>query len=152
MRYMRGLLLVLMLGALAACQPANKNSPFPHISLNNFGPTTVKAGNVSDTVFLAFDFTDGDGDLNSSTFVKLIDSRDSSVRNYPFATIDPSLIDPDRGLEGICYVKIQAAGLVIRTDSVHFEKGDTLSYTTYITDAAGNESNRLNTPQLIIRP
>ena len=137
----------------AACQKNNNNSPYPQISLKGFAPDSVKSGLFSDTSFIQISFFDGDADLTTSSMVKVVDSRSTSdTINLPFPAVDPALLDPTIGEEGTCFIKIEAAILKIRTDSVHNGKGDTLKFTLHVIDAAGHESNRVTTPNLYIRP
>jgi hypothetical protein len=117
----------------------------------------VRAGLFSDTAYLYFEYTDGDGDLgkdpNSTSAIFLMDSRDSTVRQYPFPIIEAEEAhDPAYGMSGDCLVNIQAATLIPRPDTLHMTKGDTVRFTTYIVDEAGHESNRFTTPNLYIRP
>lgn len=140
----------------AACQKSGKNSPYPQISFKYLTPDSVKAGLFSDTAYFAFDFYDGDGDIGTSdrsTTIYMIDSRDSSLRRYPFPYLsDPEAHDPNKGTEGSCLVILQGATLIPRPDSLHTNFGDTVRFSTYIIDDAGNESNRFTTPNLYIRP
>jgi hypothetical protein len=159
-----GLLILLVLtGLFAACQKSANNSPYPQISFKYLIPDSVKAGLFSDTTFLAFDYSDGDGDLGSPTKqgqtpppptnIYLIDSRDSAKYTYSFPVIeDEAAHDPQNGMSGTCQIILQAATLIPRPDTLHTQNGDTLQYTVYIVDEAGHESNRFTTNKLYIRP
>lgn len=148
---------VIMLAA--ACSKKNNNSPYPQITLTTFIPGSVKAGSDKDTVKLFYKFFDGDGDLGVSptptnnSLIILKDSRhtDDSLLYY-MPSIDPSFVDPQKGLEGSSFVRIYASFLSLRPDSVHTNGGDTLTFSMYVLDNAGNKSNVITTPQLILTP
>ena len=146
-------MICLLLLFAAACQKNNNSSPYPQISLKGFAPDSVKSGLFSDTSFIQLSFFDGDADLTENARVKVVDSRSpADTLNFPFPAVDPALLDPTVGEEGTCFIKIQAAILKIRTDTLHNGKGDTLKFTVHVIDVAGHESNRVTTPNLYIRP
>lgn len=156
------LILLAMTGLFAACQKSANNSPYPQISFKYLIPDSVRAGLSSDTTFLAFDYTDGDGNLGSPskngstpppTNIYLIDSRDSVKYTYNFPVVeDEAAHDPRYGMSGTCQIILQAATIIPRLDSLHLTKGDTVQYEVYLVDEAGNESNRFTTSKLYIRP
>jgi hypothetical protein len=141
----------------AACTKTNNNSPYPQISITTFIPDSVKAGSDKDTVKLFYKFTDGDGDLGVSetptnnSLIVLKDSRNTDSLLYYMPSIDPSYIDPAKGMEGNSVVFIYASLLTLRPDSAH-AAGDTLTFSMYVLDNAGNKSNTVTTPQLLLRP
>ncbi len=155
-----GLFILLVMTVLfAACQKSANNSPYPQITFKYLTPDSVAAASPRDTVYLGFDYTDGDGDLgnpghNPASYIYLIDSRDTSMKqNYPFPDVtDAAAHDPQYGMSGSCLVLIQAATLIPRSDTLHTNQGDTVQFTTYIVDEAGHESNRFLTPKIYIRP
>ncbi|XZF12885.1 hypothetical protein ACTHGU_13950 [Chitinophagaceae bacterium MMS25-I14] len=141
-----------------ACQ--KKGSPFsiiPFITYEGMRSDSVKAGSSKDSVTITFHFTDGDADLghsinDTSKDIYVTDSRDTTqVLSFNFPSIDPSLENPDKGIEGDCTFSIPAAFMQAR-DSVHQVTGDTLHYSIYIKDIAGHNSNRINTPDIYLRP
>jgi hypothetical protein len=149
-RYIASILAVALL--FAACQK-NNVSKIPHIALTLFSPDSMTV-NI-DTCFIQFSLVDGDGDIgnNSPSQIYLKDSRFDSAgfQPTPFPDIDPTIEDPNKGLEGTCtfYPVPQP---VPRSDSNHLANGDTLFYEMYIMDRAGHESNHVTTHTLIIRP
>lgn len=144
-----GILLICPLLLIAACQSKNNNTPYPQITLKGVSPETVKAESVSDSLFISFDFFDGDGDISEASPIKLVDSRTNDSIFYYFPKIDPSIIDPATGIQGTTLVKIQAAILHLRADSAHAER-DTFQYKISIRDNAGNQSNTVTTPNIYL--
>lgn len=144
---------------IAACSKTNNNSPYPQITLTGFLSDSVQAGSDKDTVKLFYSFFDGDGDLGVSetpannSLIILKDSRhaDDSLLYY-MPSIDPAYVDKQKGLEGNSFVRIYASLLTLRSDSVHTNFGDTLTFSMYVLDNAGNKSNVITTPPLILRP
>lgn len=148
------ILLWLCLGVLGSCRKASENSRIPHISWLGMSTDQVRSGQVSDTVFLHFALRDGDGDLGrrDEYDIFLIDSRDTTGAELGFALppIPNEIVNPRTGVEGDCQLGIDAARFLILRDD--FPDGDSLYYTLYIRDRAGNESNRLETPTIYILP
>lgn len=128
-------------------------SKIPQISLIAFYPTDSMRVNV-DTVYLAFNITDGDGDIGNDTtsVIYLKDNRfeDQGFVKTPFPQIDPSIQDPTKGLQATC-IFFPEPKPTPRLDSVHMATGDTFHYEFYIKDRAGNESNHIVTNKMIIR-
>lgn len=160
----KGLLVLGVLTTLfAACQKSSNNSPYPQISFKSLTPDSVIAGSSTGGVQLSFDYMDGDGDLGSpvkpgqtpppDTYIYLIDSRDSAKRRYLFPEIsNEDAHNTKDGITGNFVVSIFASTLIPRLDTLHFTKGDTVKFTTYIVDEAGHESNRFTSPNIYIRP
>jgi hypothetical protein len=72
---------------------------------------------------------------------------------YFFPAIDQSIEDPKKGIEGTCYfLFIGAAAITPRTDSLHTALGDTTHFEVYIMDRAGDTSNHIITPMIIVKP
>lgn len=145
-----GLLAFLSL-TLLSCEK-NTVSKIPLISLTGFEPQSGYIHVNVDTAFIRFTLIDGDADIagDSSSSIHFRDSRYDYFTTNPFPTIDPSIEDPKKGLEGICdfYPFPQP---IPRLDSLHRTTGDTLYYEIYITDRAGHESNHLITPTFVIK-
>lgn len=157
MKHWRGILVLAGLtGFLAACQKSANNSPYPQISLISLTPDSLQAASSEDTAYILFKFFDGDGDLavsqtvlNDSRFI-VRDNRNGDSLEYDLPSIDPSLVDPDKGVEGTTLVKIQAAFLSLRPDTAHTLR-DTTTFTFRVIDNAGHESNSVTTPRLILK-
>lgn len=147
-----GLVLIAAL-TLASCEK-NTTSKIPQISLIAFLPDTMMRVNV-DTAFIEFSLVDGDADIGDDTAsgIFLKDSRFESLgflrTDFPY--IDPGTEDPNKGMQGtVLFIPVPQP--VPRSDSVHFNTGDTLTYEMYVTDRAGHTSNHITTHAMIIRP
>jgi len=122
-------------------------------------PDSIKAGSSADTLFIYFDFKDGDADLgnkdpNGKDYdIYFNDKRfDSGYQGYFFPSIDPGIEDASLGISGTGVFKMLAANIAPRGDSIHKNFGDTTYYEIYIKDRAGNMSNHITTPLVYIRP
>jgi len=141
---------------VAACNKDEELSPVPSILLQALEPREVKAAS-QDTVFLQFRFTDGDGDLGVDRTtgrydIYLKDRRNDDTLFYTLPDIPDETRDAVTGaLKGTATVLIQTAFLLPR-DSLHAVTGDTLSYEFWIEDRAGNQSNKVITPEIFLLP
>jgi len=124
-------------------------------------PDSVQSGSPTDTVFIAFSFSDGDADLgnnpNDTIYdVYLRDSRydtpGSTFTGYFFPPIDQTIENPDNGISGTAVFKQLAAFLLPRQDSNHIKNGDTLYFELYIRDRAGHNSDTIKTTNLYLLP
>jgi hypothetical protein len=147
-----------ILGGVSSCRKSDK-SPIPYIELISLSPDTIKSGSLVDTLFLTFNFADGDGDLgndivNGDYDVYLRDSRDSAidVLRYPFPPIPDDARDPIDGIKGTGAIALYGSTLLVRQDTVHKFSGDTLTYQMWILDRAKHMSNVIITPPIYIRP
>lgn len=139
-------ILALVAVTFGACTK-NKGSKIPSIGEVSVFPQTVRAGVPNDTVFISFKVADGDGDLGQAPSsgkydIYLRDKRTDSIIGYYFPEIPKEIADGKDGVDGNCTVIINAAFLQLRPDHPEL---DTLQYEIYITDKAGNESNRITT-------
>ena len=143
-----------------ACKKAS-NSPIPYIEFIKLSPDTAKGGSPKDTLFLTFNFSDGDGDLGNDPAqgnydVFLRDSRDSliDVLHFPFPEIPADAIDPVDGINGSGSIALipSAINLIPRQDTLHKFHGDTLTYQMWIKDKAQNMSNVVTTTPIYLRP
>ncbi|MES2702513.1 MAG: hypothetical protein V4649_07735 [Bacteroidota bacterium] len=150
-RYFVPFLLVLVV-AFSSCEKKTM-SKIPLITLSYFGPGQIKVN--TDTAFLKFTLQDGDADLgqdqnNIDYDIYIKDARyDSTYIPYYFPEISPDIKDPKKGLEGSCIFKFTPDMIVPRFDSLH-KNSDTTSFEIYIMDRAGNKSNHIITPQIIV--
>ncbi len=133
----------------------NTVSKIPYITLTAFLPDTVMKAN-RDTCFIIFSLRDGDADIagigDTVSQIYYIDSRDTNtILKNIFPDVDPKVEDPKKGITGSCIFYPDPIP-VPRSDSLHLATGDTFHYRLYIKDRAGNKSNEIVTPQMIIRP
>jgi hypothetical protein len=145
----RHLLIALAIVAGFASCTKNNVSKIPHIALKSFGPQQIR---TIDTAVLTFSLVDGDADLGADDgkdiFVK--DRRFESIGfvPYTFPAIVDDIKDPKKGLEGECIFAFPAL-IYPRTDTAHAHS-DTTSFEVYIVDRAGNKSNIITTPDIIV--
>ncbi len=131
--------------SIAACLNPPDYSPIPAITFDSLSATSARVGHDSITFFIGF--TDGDGDLGSANVPNLFftDSR----TGYPDSFKVPSLT-PDGNVKAI-------SGTIAYTFSTFSctppqnRQFDTLHYTIYVEDRAGNKSNEVLTPEIILQ-
>jgi hypothetical protein len=114
------------------------------------------SNSLADSLLLTFSFTDGDGDLGSddSVGVYIKDGRDGFDKPpYKIPYINPQ--GAGNGISGEISIRLN-------TTCCTFANGyppcsvvpnvpyDTLTYQVYIRDRAGNESNVIETPQILL--
>jgi len=137
----RSLQIVSILLFLLSC---NQNKYVPQIALEEVGPDTVVA--LEDSIYMRISFYDKDGDLgenftdDKNLFV--IDSRLNLAHEYRISNIVP----------GGAEVPIQGE-LEWTIPSVYIANGNTsqkVSYSIYVVDRAGNQSNILETQEIRI--
>lgn len=154
------LLLLVSITILAigsSCNKSGGNSPIPYIEFRGLSPDSIRS-NSFDTAYLAFHFSDGDGDLGNDATkgeydVFLRDLRDANfdTMKYAFPKIPADAIDPIDGVSGYGVVAILGNTLAPRQDSIHYLQ-DTVVFEMWVKDKAQNRSNIIRTTPLIIRP
>ena len=129
---------------------------FSHLSKN----TMVQSFNNSDTVYMTVSFTDGDGDLGTqddSLDIFLTDTRlDAGPLKYklPFVPLQGT----GNGISGDITVLLPATCCIFPNNIAppcdnsvsDLYPTDTMTYEVFIRDRAGNESNRIETDEIII--
>ncbi len=143
--------------AFFSCQKNNNVSKIPQIGLIYFGSGegTDSMRLNFDTAFLKFSIVDGDADLGVGTHADIFikDFRyDTGYVGYSFPTIDQTIEDPKKGIQGTCTFEFLPDILTSRSDSLHMATGDTTHFEVYIEDRAGNQSNHIVTGPIIMRP
>ena len=133
--------------SLESCLNPPEYDVVPQITLMNTSP--LELNQQSDSLTIQFSFTDGDGDLGlktteSGSNVCLFDSRlaNNFCYEYRIPYIEP------RG-----NVKAISGDVSIVVPSITCIPGhltDTLQYRIQITDRAGNLSNSITTPKIIL--
>ena len=118
-------------------------SPIPEITFDSLSSRFAVAGKDSIKFFIGF--TDGDGDIGSSTVPNLffLDSRTGYTDSFKIPNLTP---------EG----NVKAISGTIAYDQTAFncipgKLFDTLYYTIYIEDRAGNKSNLVTTPEILLQ-
>jgi hypothetical protein len=136
---------------MASCLNPPDYPTVPHIEFDSLTKTFVKGAEIGgqvvpDSIIFFISFTDGDGDLgpignDSAENLFFRDNRTGFV--YPFQF---PYITPDGNIKDI-------SGTIAYTLSPFFcnpgKTIDTLSYTIYIRDRAGNFSNEVTSPDIV---
>jgi hypothetical protein len=140
-------LCLLFLFIFIGCTQKSDEPPFsikPEIRFVKMNPQTVVAGR--DSVTFQIEYQDGDGDLGDSTAdaqnLFLTDTRINAVYPYRIPRIVPS--DNKVPIKGSFTFSLPNTFL---TDSVPSQQ---TTFTIRIRDRAGNDSNTLTTPTLMI--
>lgn len=143
---------------ISSCIQPPGFSVIPHIEFVALTKHTMEQSAFqTDSLWITFNFTDGDGDLgNKDTFnVFLIDNRDGFVANKYTIPVIPEEASGN-GIKG-------EVSLLLYTTCCYYSNGfppcepnpaeplDTLSYDIYITDRAGNQSNIITTDPIILQ-
>lgn len=142
------LLAISLLGLAATCVNPPEYSEVPAIFDAKVDRTLAKPG--TDSIIVAFTFQDGDGDLgnderDSTINAYLIDARTGFPYNYQIPYINQR--GNNKAISGTIWITIDPFTFSCRPNRPDF---DTLAYEIYIIDRAGNESNRLITPSIIL--
>lgn len=147
-----GLGLIVMLILTNGCIKLNNFPPTPVITFKSLSTTEVKQGVTP--IKIIFKFTDGDGDLgltqqDTSKDVLILDIRQGSPA-FPPIQYDYRMpyVTPEGNNKSISgEVEIDIPNTFCRPGLVV----DTLRYSIQIKDRAGNKSNTLETPSIIVR-
>lgn len=137
----------------------SSNSPIPYFELIRLSPDTVNSKSTSDTVYITFHFSDGDGDLGNDPArneydLYLADDRpeiDDTLRFF-FPEIPTDAIDPVDGITGEGALAVGGSLIRLRADTLHQNNGDTVRYSMWIRDKAGNISTPFRLPPVYIKP
>ncbi len=143
-------LLVLLSSILmaASCVTPPEYSDIPEIAFDSINVAQATPG--IDSIVVAFTFQDGDGDLgaaegDTSINAYLVDRRTNFAYNYQIPFINER--GNNKAISGTIWITVQSFSFSCRPNRPLF---DTLSYEVYIIDRAGNESNRITTPDIVL--
>lgn len=138
---------------LSACNKANSGTvdKVPSIYFTSLSADSLQASSEQ-TLDINFNFSDGDGDLGNKASsgnydIYTRDVRNDSMINYFFPQALPSVIEAGKGVSGSCALTIDAAFIEL---SPNRPLHDTLRLEIYIKDRAGNQSNRIITPNIYL--
>ena len=140
------LLGILFIGGMlfSGCKPEDVTDPVPTISLINVTPTTITA--LSDSIHFEIFYTDGDGDLGENNpdveNLFIVDPRIGS--EYPFRIPQLSPDGATITIQGTLTVSLSNVGI---TDG---SSEQAVTFSVYVKDRAGNESNRVDSPVVTI--
>ena len=143
---------------MSSCLDAPDYPDEPQITFLNLSKTVLKQGSLfEDSTFVRFEFTDGDGDLGDEEQVNIFlkDQRDTSDN---FTTFKIPFIPEEGAGNGIS----GEITLLLYTSCCIYENGqapctinnaettDSLVYDLFIEDRAGNPSNQITLPPIIL--
>lgn len=122
--------------------------PEPEIEFKSVSATQIVPG--TDSLVVEIGFQDGDGDLgvkdgDSTLNAFLIDNRTGFPYSYQIPFVNPR--GNSKSISGTIWITVDPFALNCRPNRPNF---DTISYEVYIVDRAGNESNRVQTPDIIL--
>lgn len=152
--------LIMMVFIYSSCKGDDKKvfPDEPQIYHQSTIPNMVNVFDSTAFTTIVFQFTDGDGDIGrdpqeEEMNIFLKDSRDTTQEDYsysyPFPYIAPN-IRPKGGLEGTVSVNLGRQYYPPR-DSLHIALGkDTMFWSIYIMDNAGNKSNIIQSDTIFI--
>lgn len=158
---MRYLLVILFSNiVLWSCSTPPDYPDEPVITFERISKDTLRQSDLNiDSLFLTFSYTDGDGDLgfsdsDTSQSIFVIDSRTGFIQDrYKLPEI------PDQGTANGIFGEVK---LMLYTTCCLFPQGippcsrpqayptDTVTFEVYMVDRAGNHSNTITTPPIIL--
>ncbi|MEL6625663.1 MAG: hypothetical protein AAFQ83_20880 [Bacteroidota bacterium] len=135
--------LILWTGCKQDELPGDILSPIPQISLIDISPTSVQA--LDDEIRFEVQYQDGDGDLGSSDDAKNLFIQDVRIDN-PHA-FHLQQLAPDEANVPIQGTFVVTLPFTILTDNAAEQN---VSFEIYVVDRAGNQSNILTTPEIVV--
>jgi hypothetical protein len=152
------LLIIGMIVLVCQCATPPNYPDEPVITFKSISRNYLKqnSNSLADSLLLVFSFTDGDGDLgsNDSVGIYIKDGRDGFEKPpYKIPYINPQ--GTGNGISGEISIRLN-------TTCCTFDNGyppcsvipnvpyDTLTYQVYIRDRAGNKSNQIETPPILL--
>lgn len=149
----------ILLAGLLSCVKAPHFDVVPKIDFVSLSKDTMRQGlNQQDSIIVTFHFEDGDGDIGRMT-----DSNENNVFVYDTRTgqLDNSFGIPfvppqgsSNGIEGEVHIKLYSTCCIYPVGdpcvpSTEYPT-DHVSYEIHITDRAGNSSNVITTPDILL--
>lgn len=136
-----------------SCKTKTCDSNVPEISFKNFDKSVIEecspaSQGTCDSLIMYITFTDCDadigfpkGDKNNDLFVT--DSRTDSVTVFKIP-----YVNPEKGIKELTgEIRVRIPTMTCRPIGLSF---DTVAYTIQIMDRAGNMSNKIITPDILI--
>ncbi len=141
----RNLVLVFLVSvALVACKKADEIGPIPEIEFVSVTPGNVQE--YADSLVVTIKYRDGDGDLGENTSGAenffLADSRNNVIYKFRIPQLAPdnsSII-----IEGNLNVTLANTAIIDGSNS------QTFTYSIYVKDRAGNQSNTVVTSPVTV--
>ncbi|MEM6347569.1 MAG: hypothetical protein AAF927_27020 [Bacteroidota bacterium] len=116
----------------------------PEIELLDVSPIAVQA--FKDSIVFRIQYTDGDGDLGTNDDTQrnvfLLDDRIAATHSFRLQQIAPD--GADIAVRGT--FSLSLPNTIITDGSAQQEA----SFTLYVVDQAGNESNRVTSPKILV--
>jgi len=143
---LRAAIVVSLMIFIFSCINPPEYSPIPVISFDSISATSIRAQQDSITIFI--EFTDGDGDLGSEVIPNLFftDSRTGTEEGFKIPNITP-----EGNVKAITGIIAYTFPALYCTPPPPDRTLDTLSYSIYVVDRAGNKSNVITTPDIYLQ-
>ncbi len=147
--FIYNLALLMLTGIAFTFSACNKEdidltNPVPQILNVVVTPTSVIE--FEDEITFSVEYRDGDGDLGENdpdvTNLFVIDNRISITESFRISQIAPT--DANVPITGTLQVVLPSTGITDNSSS------QTVNYTIYMVDRAGNESNRFTTTDITV--
>ena len=128
---------------MVACLNPPNYSFIPAITFDSISGTNARVGQDSITFFIGF--TDGDGDLGSDDIPNLffLDSRTLYTDSFKIPNLTPQ-----GNVKAISGTIMYARSVF---NCIPGKTSDTLFYTIYVEDRAGNKSNNVISPTIYLQ-
>lgn len=139
------IVLLATLSILVSCKKDDAMSNVPEIELKSATPTTLQA--FSDTLTFTVFYRDGDGDLGENSpdvyNLFLTDNRNNITYKYRIQQLAPS--GPAIAIQGNLDVKLPNVPILDNTHTT-----ETVTYSIYVVDRAGNKSNTVTSGNITV--
>ncbi len=138
------IVLAVALSVFAACKK-DELSDVPDIELKSVAPATVQA--FSDTLTFTIFYRDGNGDLGENSpdvyNLFLTDNRNSITYKYRIQQLGPD--GSAIAIQGNLNVKLPGVPILDNNNTT-----ETVTYSIYVVDRAGNKSNTITTGNITV--
>lgn len=140
---------LLALAALAGCDK-NNLSKVPHISDLRQAPDSIRVREPEeDTAYIQFSFEDGNADLGNSIYLRNVLDTGSAPEQLSFSDEFRNVVDPTLGVKGTTTLILPSAFPLFEIADTNILR-DTVQLELYLIDRAGNKSNVLTAPPLVL--
>jgi hypothetical protein len=129
---------------LAACDKTSSISEIPEISFESVVPNVVTE--YQDSLYFSISYRDGDGDLgqnntdNHNLFIQ--DSRNQVTYGFRIRQLAPT--NATIAIQGTLHLTLANTAIVNGGNS------ESVNYTVWVVDRAGNESNRVSSSTVTV--
>lgn len=136
--------MALTIALISSCNTSEEISEVPEISFENVTPSVVTE--YQDSLVFTLSYRDGDGDLgenntdNDNLFIQ--DSRNDVAYGFRVQQLAPN--NADIAIQGNLTVTLPNTAIIGGGSS------ETVSYTIWIVDRAGNESNKVTSSSVTV--